>query len=191
MPKQPTVEDLGATPGVAGARPVGSYDVDAYGRGAQKIADAGERFGASVTRLGETAAEAARRARREFTAAQTQALTGLIGLRPRYAADPDYTTIKRRWTDEVAKTIDEPAILISSEPVRRAYYDSLHEPLMQESRNISRQAFQGAADAHAAHREQLCSSWSRTSAPIPMMPCRLPPRTTFNRTSTTPSTSAS
>jgi hypothetical protein len=90
MPKQPTWEDLGGTPGVAGARPVGSYDVDAYARGAQKIADAGERFGASVARLEESEAEfAARRARQEFTAAQTQAITGLIGLRSQYAADPE------------------------------------------------------------------------------------------------------
>jgi hypothetical protein len=156
MPKQPTWEDLGGTPGIAGTRPVGSYDVDAYARGAQKIANAGERFGASVARLGESEAEfAARRARQEFTAAQTQAITGLMGLRSRYAADPDYTTVKQRWTDDAAKTVDEPAGLISSEPVRLAYYDSLHEPLMQEARNFSRQAFQGAADAHAARREQL------------------------------------
>ena len=121
MPKQPTWEDLGPTPGVAGARPVGSYDVDAYARGAQKIANAGERFGASVARLGKSEAEfAARRARREITAAQTQAITGLIGLRSQYAADPDFTTVKQRWTDDAAKIVDDPAGLISSEPARLA-----------------------------------------------------------------------
>jgi hypothetical protein len=152
----PATPDLGAAPGVAGARPVGSYDVDAYARSAQKIADADERFGASVARLGESDAEfAARRARQEFTAAQTRAIADLIGLRSQYAADPDYTTVKQRWTDDAAKAVDEPAGLISSEPVRLVYYDSLHEPLMQEARNVSRQAFQGAADAHAARREQL------------------------------------
>ena len=41
---------------------------------------------------------------------------------PPVDANADYTTIKRRWTDEVAKTINEPAILISSEPARLAYY---------------------------------------------------------------------
>jgi len=46
MPKQPTAEDLGGTPGVTGARPVGTYDIDPYARGAQKIANAGEHFGA-------------------------------------------------------------------------------------------------------------------------------------------------
>jgi hypothetical protein len=39
--------------------------------------------------------------------------------------------------------------------VRLAHYDSLHEPLMQERRNISQQAFLGAADAHAVRREQF------------------------------------
>lgn len=156
MPKQPTFEDLGGTPGIAGVRPVGTYDVDAYARGAKKIATAGEHFGASVARLGEFEADfAARQAREEFNAARTQAVTGLIGLRSQYAADPDYTTVKQRWTDDAAKTVDDAAGAISSEPVRLAYYNSLHEPLMQEARNVSRHAFQAAADAHAAHRAQL------------------------------------
>jgi hypothetical protein len=65
----------------SGEMPVGQDHVVG---GAQKIADAGERFGASVARLGESAADfAARRARQEFTAAQTEAITGLIGLRSR------------------------------------------------------------------------------------------------------------
>ena len=79
MPKQPTFEDLGGTPGIAGVRPVGTYDVDAYARGAKKIATAGEHFGASVARLGESEADfAARQAREEFNAARTQAVTGLM-----------------------------------------------------------------------------------------------------------------
>jgi hypothetical protein len=154
--KQPTAEDLGGAPGITGARPVGSYDVDAYARGAQKMAQAGERLGESVARVGESEAEfAARRARAEFNTARTRAVTGLIGLRTKYAGDPDYTTVKQRWIDDAAKTVDGPAEAITDEMTRLAYYDSLHPPLMQESRSVSRQAFQGAADAHAAHRERL------------------------------------
>jgi hypothetical protein len=80
--KQPTAEDLGGVPGVAGARPVGTYDVDAYARGTHQMATAGTRLGEDVSRLGEAEAEAAaRRARAEFNAARTRAVTGLMGLR--------------------------------------------------------------------------------------------------------------
>jgi hypothetical protein len=155
MPKQSTAEDLGGTPGAADARPADT-DADAQVQGEPETADAGEPFGASVPRPGDAEAElAARRARREFTAARTQAITGLIGLRSRYAADPDYTTLKQRWIDDAAKTVDDAAGLVSDEHDRLVYHNSLHELLMQESRNVSRQAFQGAADAHATHREQL------------------------------------
>jgi hypothetical protein len=153
--KQPTAEDLGNVPGIAGARPVGTYDVDAYARGAHQMAAAGTRFGEDISRLSEAEAElAARRARAEFTAAHTQATGGLMGLRVQRAADPDYKTLKTRWMDAAAKVVDGPAETISDEPTRLVYYDSLHAPLMQEARNVSQQAFQGAADAHAAHREQ-------------------------------------
>ena len=154
--KQPTAEDLGNVPGIAGARPVGTYDVDAYARGAHQMAAAGTRFGEDVSHLGEAEAElAARRARTEFTAAHTRAVTGLMGLRVQRSGDPDYKTLKTRWMDAAAKVVDGPAETISDELTRLHYYDSLHAPLMQEARNVSRQAFQGAADAHAAHREQL------------------------------------
>ena len=166
--KQPTAEDLGAAPGVAGARPVGSYEVDAYAHGAQKMAQAGERFGQAVARVGESEAEfAARRARAEFNTARTKAVTGLFGLRTKYATDPDYTTVKQRWIDDATKTVDGPAEAITDELTRLFYYDSLHAPLMQESRNISRHAFQGAADAHAAHREQLLQQVERSASTDP------------------------
>jgi hypothetical protein len=108
--KQPTAEDLGNVPGIAGSPPVGTYDVDAYARGAQKIAAAGTQFGEDVSRLGQADAEAAaRRARAEFTAARTRAVTGLIALRAQRAADPDYKTLKTRWMDAAAKVVDGPA----------------------------------------------------------------------------------
>jgi hypothetical protein len=132
------------------------------------MAQAGERFGQAVARVGESEAEfAARRARAEFNTARTQAVTGLIGLRTKYAADPDYTTVKQRWIDDAAKTVDGPAEAISDELTRLFYYDSLHPTLMQESRNVSRQAFQGAADAHAAHREQLLQQVEQNISPDP------------------------
>ncbi len=153
--KQPTAEDLGGAPGIAGARPVGTYDVDAYARGAHQMAAAGTRFGEDVSRLGEAEVEvAARRARTEFSAAHTQAISGLMGLRTQRVGDPDYKTLKQRWMDAAAKIVDGPAETISDEQTRLLYYDSLHVPLMQEGRNVSQQAFQGAADAHAGYRER-------------------------------------
>jgi hypothetical protein len=52
------------------------------------------------------------------------------------------------------KIVDGPAETISDEMTRLHYYDSLRVPLMQEARSVSQQAFQGAADAHAAYRER-------------------------------------
>jgi hypothetical protein len=149
------MEALGGTPGVTDARPADTNDAGAYAQSEPPIADAGAQFGASVAQPESEVDFAARQERRQFIAARTQAITGLIGLHAQYAADPDYTTVKQRWIDDAAKTVDDAAALISSEPVRLTYYDSLHEPLMQERRNFARQAFQGVADAHAAHREQL------------------------------------
>jgi hypothetical protein len=153
--KQSTAEDLGSVPGIAGARPVGTYDVDAYARGAHQMAAAGRRFGEDISRLGEAEAElAARRARAEFSAAHAQATSGLMGLRTQRVGDPDYKTLKQRWMDAAAKVVDRPAETISDEQTRLLYYDSLHAPLKQEARNVSQQAFHSAADAHAGYRER-------------------------------------
>jgi hypothetical protein len=127
--KQPTAEDLGGAPGIAGSRPVGTYDVDAYARGAHQMAIAGTKFGEEVSRLGEAEAEAAaRRARAELAAAHSQATSGLMGLRVQRTGDPDYKTLKPRWMGAAAKIVDGPAETISDEPTRLVYYDSLHAP---------------------------------------------------------------
>src|SRR5437879_4615492 len=108
MPKQPTWEDLGGTPGVAGARPVGSYDVDAYARGAQKIAEAGARFGQSVEHLGEAAGEFDRRsAYSELTNQSAATYARLIDLRSQLRTDPHYGTLEQRWHDGADAIVDD------------------------------------------------------------------------------------
>jgi hypothetical protein len=165
MPKQPTWEDLGGTPGIAGARPVGTYDVDAYARGAKKIATAGEHFGRAVEGFGEAANEIARRnAQSELTNQSAVTYARLIGLRSKLRNDPNYGTLDQRWHDGTQAIIDDGATGISHPLLRERFQNAMGVHVAQEGAAISQQAFQGAADAHAARREEFLQHIERNSS---------------------------
>ncbi len=155
MPKQPTSEDLGGAPGIDGARSVGSYDVDAYARGAHKMTEAGEHLGASVTKLGEAdAAFAARRAREELNAASTQAITGIFKMRGP-SADPASPADPQQHAENVANLIYDAAEGIKSGAAQTAYFAAMRPVYAQEVRNAELRRSQDDASAQAAHLEQL------------------------------------
>jgi hypothetical protein len=119
MPKQPTLEDLGGALGIGGARPVGSYDVDEYARGAQKMAQAGEHLGASVSRFGEAVDHVERqRAATEWTDQSAATYARLIDLRSRLRHDPNYATLEQRWQNGSDAIIDDGAARISHPGLR-------------------------------------------------------------------------
>jgi hypothetical protein len=165
MPKQPTSEDLGGLPGIDGARPVGSYDVDGFGRSAQKMAQAGEHLGASVTRFGESVDQVERRRlATEWTDHSAATYARLIDLRSRLRNDPNYATLEQRWQDGSQAIIDDGAAGISHPALRDRFQTAMGLHVAKESAPIREQAFRGAASAHAASRESLLQNLERHSS---------------------------
>jgi hypothetical protein len=165
MPKQPTSEDLGGTPGIDGARPVGSYDVGEYARGAQKMAQAGEHLGASVVRFGEAVDQVERRRLATEWTDQSAATYGrLIDLRSRLRNDPNYATLEQRWQDGAHAIIDDGAAGISHPGLRDRFQIAMGLHVAKEGEAIREQAFRGAAGAHAASRDGLLQNLERHSS---------------------------
>jgi hypothetical protein len=155
MPPVPTPEDLGGLPRVAGARPVGGYDLTSYAGGAQKLADAGARLGASVADTGKAVYAAGRQqAGTEAVNANAFIHARLIEARERYRNDPDHATLSQRWSDEAGKIVDDGLAQISDAGLRDQVRARLAVPLAQENAAIENQAFRGAAASHAASRER-------------------------------------
>src|SRR5262252_219576 len=155
MPTIPTSEELGSLLHIPGSRPIGSYDVSSYARGAQQIADAGTRFGQAVEDVGKATYKVSQRQ------AMTEAINAnafihgrLIEACSRYQNDPDHATLAQRWSDEVGKIVEDGLSQISNEGLREHVRSNLVAPLAQESAAIQNQAFRGAADAHAASRDR-------------------------------------
>src|SRR5215468_11823435 len=119
MPAIPTPEELGDLLHMAGSRPVGSYDVSPYARGAQQIADAGTRFGQAVEDIGKAT----------YKISQQQAMTEavnanafihgrLIEARARYQNDPDHATLMQRWGEEAGSIVADGLSQISDDGLR-------------------------------------------------------------------------
>jgi len=155
MPTIPTSEELGSLLHIPGSRPIGSYDVSSYARGAQQIADAGTRFGQAVEDVGKATYKVShRQAMTEAINANAFIHGRLIEARSRYQNDPDHATLAQRWSDEVGKIVEDGLSQISNEGLREHVRSNLVAPLAQESAAIQNQAFRGAANAHAASRDR-------------------------------------
>jgi hypothetical protein len=165
MPKQPTLEDLGGALGIGGARPIGSYDVDEYARGAHKMAEAGEHLGASISRFGEAVDQVDRqRTATEWTDRSAATYARLIDLRSRLHNDPNYATLEQRWQDGARAIIDDGAAGISHPGLRDRFQIAMSLHLAKEGAAVREQAFRGAASAHAASREGLVQNLERHSS---------------------------
>src|SRR5215471_7294250 len=155
MPIVPTPEELGGLPHVAGARPIGSYDLSPYASGTREIADAGVRFGQAVADIGNATYKIGRQqAITQAVNANALVHARLIEARERYRNDPDYATLAQRWGEETGKVVEDGLSEISSEGLREHVRSKLAVPLAQENAAIQNQAFRGAADAHAASRSR-------------------------------------
>jgi hypothetical protein len=140
---------------VPGARPVGGYDLSSYASGAQKMADAGARLGASIEDAGNAIYKAGRQqATTEAVNANAFIHARLIEARERYRNDPDHATLAQRWSEESGKIVDDGLAQISDAGLREHVRARLAVPLAQENAAIENQAFRGAAAAHAASRER-------------------------------------
>src|SRR5215468_1262651 len=108
MPAIPTPEELGGLLRMPGSRPVGSYDVSPYARGAQQIADAGTRFGQAVEDIGKATYKIGRQqAMTEAVNANAFIHGRLIEARERYRNDSDHATLAQRWNNEAGQIVDD------------------------------------------------------------------------------------
>jgi hypothetical protein len=149
----PAPEELGGLLHLPGSRPIGSYDVSPYAQGAQQIADAGMRLGQGIEEVGKAAYKVSQRqAMTEAVNANAFIHGRLIEARSRYQNDTDYATLPQRWSEEAGRIVEDGLSQISNEGLRGHVRSNLAVPLAQESAAIEKQAFRGAADAHAASR---------------------------------------
>jgi hypothetical protein len=164
MAKQPTAADLGGLPSVTGARPVASYDVSPFARGAQEIAEAGKRIGHSIGDVGQAAYEVDRQhAVSAATDASAFIHARLIEARARFRNDPDYATLAQRWDDASGKILDDGVAGIDNARLREHVRSTVGVALARESASIQDQAFRGAADAHATYRDQYLQNLLRNT----------------------------
>ena len=155
MPTIPTPEELGGLLRMPGSRPIGSYDVSPYARGAQQIADAGTQFGQAVEDVGKATYKISRQqAVTEAVNASAFIHGRLIEARARYQNDPDHATLAQRWGEEAGNIVQDGLSQISDDGLREHVHRNLAVPLAQESASVQDQAFRGAANAHAASRDK-------------------------------------
>jgi hypothetical protein len=89
----------------------------------------------------------------EATDANAYIHARLIGIRPRYLADPDYATLAPRWQDEAGRIVDNALAFVSDDGARDAVRNEAAPALAQENAAIADQAFRSAAAAHAQSRD--------------------------------------
>ena len=147
MPKLPDISDLGPTPTADPTRPVGSYDVSGFYRGAAAITEAGKQFGAGVQQAGEGYGELSLdESRWDYAKAHASLISGVATQNAATAQDtnigPDDSgqTLTERHAAAVQGQQDSAADLIR-DPRMRERFVSDTAPLITES-NLR-------ADAHA------------------------------------------
>ncbi len=155
MARQPTFEELGGSPNVAGARPVGGYDVASYARGAQQIAQAGAHFGQAVESVGAALPLiAAKRDQTQYVNAISRGITKGLNLHAQLRANPDYDSIVPMWQDGTRQIIEDEAATINNPVLRDGLRAKLGADFAQQHALIADQAFQARAAASLAHIAQ-------------------------------------
>jgi len=168
MAKLPDWSDLGATPNVTGSRPIGSYDVSPYARGAAAEAAAGANLGKAVADVGAAGSDVLLdQARYQYATAHADFLSKSIDLKSSLANDTDYSTIEQRYTDGINKIRDEAASNISLPGMRARFVDLAQPEIEQGVAGIRQHAFKLEGDANVADVQQQGSKFidQGTAAP--------------------------
>jgi hypothetical protein len=103
----------------------------------------------------------------EATDANAYIHARLIGIRPRYQADPDYTTLVPRWQDETNRIVNNGLSLVSDDGARDFVRNEAATTVADEAAAIKDQAFRGAAAAHAQSRDDYLQSLVQNLTPNP------------------------
>lgn len=139
MAKLPDVSDLGPTPSADPSRPVGSYDVSGFARGAAALAEGGRELGAGVQKAAEGYGELSLdQSRWDYAKAHAALQTGLVQQNAATAADTNYgpdeagQTLVQRHGDAVQGIADQAAGLIRDPRIRERFVTET-TPLIAES----------------------------------------------------------
>jgi hypothetical protein len=127
--KLPGILDLGATPTADPTRPVGTYDVTPYARGAQAIAEGGQQLGKGMEGLGKGATDfLLDKNRWDFAKAHADLLSRKFGLDDTTAQSTDYgpdadsgRTMPQRYADDLKWAQGQSAALISDPRMRERF----------------------------------------------------------------------
>ena len=147
MPRQfPTLEDIDL-PNVQGARPVASYDVSAWGQGAQAIAKGVQTLGTDVQKSAQDVAEVQTyRARNNALLAQDQILGDSIQLRqdykpggPKYVADPD--KLAQNSHADLDNIVDQGLQKVPEGPLRTHVQARIQIALAHERASVDQEKF--------------------------------------------------
>jgi hypothetical protein len=157
------LDNFGSVLRMPGSRPSGGADAPA----AQPTADTDSWTAPAADDDPQTATPDRQRELTEATNANAFIHAQLLQARARYQADPDYSTLAQRWTDESHRIIETGLSRVSNDGLREHILGGLQPSLTREYAAIQQQAFQGVADAHAAARENYISNLAQYAGTDP------------------------
>lgn len=155
MARLPDISDLGPTPQPDATRPIGTYDVSGYARGAQALAEGGRQVGAGLQTAAEGFGELSLdQSRWDYAKAHATLVSNLATQNAATAADtnlgPDDAgeTLTERHGNNVAQIQDNAAAMVRDPRMRQRFLDET-APLITES-NLRAQAHARALDDNAS-----------------------------------------
>ncbi len=155
MVKLPGWEELGATPRVDGARPIGSYDVSPAARAGAALSQAGQNLGKGITELGTAGADVLLdKARYEYATAHADFLSRQIDINSSLEHDQDYATLQQRYEKGVSDARDQAAARISMPAMRARFLEATQPEVERGVAAIKDRAFRLEGDSNVAYVSQ-------------------------------------
>jgi len=168
MAKLPDWSDLGATPSVTGARPIGSVDVSPFARGAEAEAQAGVNLGKAVADVGAAGSDVILdQARYQYATANADFLSKSIDLKSSLANDTDYSTLEQRYTDGINQIRDQAASNIALPGMRTRFVDLAQPEIERGVAGVRQQAYKLEGDANVADVQQQGSTFINQGTAAP------------------------
>jgi hypothetical protein len=152
MAKLPSVSDLGPTPDVSGDRPIASYDVSPYARGAQALAQSGAALAKGVAQVGEGIGDyEIGKDRYEYAVAQSGFLTDHINIESGLQHDQDYPTLQQRYKDQATDKQGTWAETISNPAMRDRFIAATGQTIAQGEAKTKDQAYRLEGNTQVAY----------------------------------------
>jgi peptidoglycan LD-endopeptidase CwlK len=171
VPRLPNVLDLGAAPAAGGERPIGSYDVGPYARGAQALAQGAESLGRGISQAGQDVAHVLQK-QQETQAVNAHAATAtrLTNLHTSLQNDKDYSTLESRYAEGAAAIVKEEADKLPAGRYRDHFVATSDGLVAHGAAAVNRQAFNGFVQTDNDSRTALLLNIRKNIADNPENP---------------------